>query len=455
MLKSINPFNNSIIAEYDEYSPEKVNEIIKKTQADFLLWKEKSFDYRKKRMENAAKILRDNKEKYAMLITEEMGKPITQSRAEIGKCAWVCEYYAEGAEEYLQDEIVKTEAYKSYATYQPIGIVLAVMPWNYPFWQVFRFAAPNLMAGNAGLLKHSSNVTGCSYAIEEIFKLAGFPENLFRSLIIKSDKVEAVINNPAVKAVTLTGSALAGKSVAALAGAALKKSVLELGGSDPYIILGDADLNLTIKACYAARFLNGGQSCIAAKRFIVVESIYDEFVKRFIDEIKTKKSGDPKDEKTDIGPQARADLRDELHEQVMKSVSLGANVLLGGKIPEGDNAYYPPTILADVKKGMPAYEEELFGPVAAIIKVKDEAEAVQVANDTIFGLGSAIFTSNITKGERIAKYEIEAGSCFVNDFVKSDPHLPFGGIKSSGYGRELAPFGIKEFVNIKTVVVKK
>ena len=338
--------------------------------------------------------------------------------------------------------------------YQPIGIVLAVMPWNFPFWQVFRFAAPNLMAGNAGLLKHSSNVSGCALAIEEVFSLAGFPENLFRTLLIGSSKVEAVINNPLVKAVTLTGSTPAGKAVAAAAGNALKKTVLELGGSDPYVILEDADIEMAVKSCVTARLINGGQSCIAAKRFIVVESVYDKFVNLFVEVTKSKTMGDPKDEKIDVGPQARLELRDELHQQVVKSIEMGAELRLGCYIPEGDGAFYPPSVLTGVKKGMPAYDEELFGPVGAIIKVKDEEEAINTANDTIFGLGAAVFTGNAERGEYIAKHRLEAGCCFVNDFVKSDPRLPFGGIKESGYGRELSPFGIKEFVNIKTVLVK-
>ncbi len=454
MLQSINPFDGTEIKSYEEHTSEEVISIIGKTNNAYIQWRETDFHYRKERMKNAAAVLRSNKEKYALLMTEEMGKPIVQARAEVEKCAWVCDYYADGAESFLQDEIIKTEATKSFVAYKPLGIVLAVMPWNFPFWQVFRFAAPNLMAGNAGLLKHSSNVSGCALAIEEIFRLAGFPEDLFRTLIIKSSKVEAVIENPFVKAVTLTGSTPAGKAVAANAGRALKKTVLELGGSDPYVILEDADIEKAVKLCVTARMLNGGQSCIAAKRFIVVEAVHDEFVKYFIEETKNKIMGDPKDEKTDVGPQARTELRDELHEQVLKSIKLGAQLVLGGKISEGNGAFYPPSILTNVKKGMPAYDEELFGPVAAIIKVKDEKEAIETANDTIFGLGAAVFTNDIAKGEYIAKHKLEAGCCFVNDFVKSDPRLPFGGIKESGYGRELSPFGIKEFVNIKTVLVK-
>lgn len=454
MQNSINPFDGTMIRAYEEHTAEEVTNIIDSANIAFAQWRNTGIGLRKGLMKNAASVLRKNKEKYALLMTEEMGKPIVQARAEVEKCAWVCDYYADGAEMFLQDEIINTEATKSFVTYQPLGIVLAVMPWNFPFWQVFRFAAPNLMAGNAGLLKHSSNVTGCSLAIEEIFKLAGFPNGLFKSLVIKSDKVAAVINNKHIKAVTLTGSTPAGMSVAACAGNALKKTVLELGGSDPYVILEDADLDSTVKLCVTARMLNGGQSCIAAKRFIVVEKIHDEFVNRFVEEAKSKIMGDPKNDKTDVGPQAREELRDELHGQVVASINLGAKLLLGGEVPVGGGAFYPPSILTEVKKGMPAYDEELFGPVAAIIKVKDENEAIEVANDTIFGLGAAVFTRDIAKGEYIAKYKLEAGCCFVNDFVKSDPRLPFGGIKESGYGRELSPFGIKEFVNIKTVQIK-
>ena len=328
------------------------------------------------------------------------------------------------------------------------------MPWNFPFWQVFRFAAPGLMAGNAGILKHASNVSGCALAIEEVFREAGFPENLFRTILVPSSQMEEVIKNEKVKAVTLTGSVPAGKAVAKTAGSVLKKTVMELGGSDPYVILEDADLEMAADTCVTARLINGGQSCIAAKRFVVVEKVYIEFEKLFVEKMKSKKMGDPFDESNHIGPQASVSLRDELHQQVEKSIVLGAKLLLGGKIPEIEGAWYPPTVLSNVKKGMPAYDEELFGPVAALIKAKDEAEAIQIANDSIFGLGAAVFTRDIKRGEKIAKEKLQAGCCFVNAFVKSDPRLPFGGIKESGYGRELSSFGIREFVNIKTVYIK-
>ncbi len=454
MISSINPATGEDIKSYIEMNKKEIEEIISFSHEAFLVWRETDFALRSLKMKMAAEILRSKKEELGRLMTLEMGKPILQSKSEIEKCAWVCDYYAENAEKFLIDQIVETDASKSFVSYQPLGVVLAVMPWNFPFWQVFRFAAPCLMAGNAAVLKHSSNVTGCALAIENIFKEAGFVENLFRTLVVSSKRITEIIVNRYIKAVTLTGSVTAGKSVAALAGASLKKTVLELGGSDPYLVLEDADLNLAAQTCVNSRLINGGQSCIAAKRFIVVEKIYDEFEKLFLENMKMKKMGDPLDERNDLGPQARVDLRDELHIQVKKSIKLGAKLLLGGFIPETAGAYYPPTILSEVRPGMPAYDEELFGPVAALIKVKNEKEAVEAANDSVFGLGAAVFTSDKIRGEKIAREKIDAGSCFVNEFVKSDPRLPFGGIKESGYGRELSSFGIKEFVNIKTVYVK-
>jgi len=435
-------------------SPSEVSEIIDLTNNAFEEWRQTSFSHRSKLMTNVADVLRVTKEEYSKLMTLEMGKPIAQSRAEVDKCAWVCEYYAENAEKFLSDELIATDALKSFVTFQPLGIVLAVMPWNFPFWQVFRFAAPGLMAGNAGILKHASNVSGCALAIEEVFREAGFPENLFRTILVPSAQMEDVIRNEKIKAVTLTGSVPAGKAVAKSAGSVLKKTVMELGGSDPYIILEDADLEMAADTCVTARLINGGQSCIAAKRFIIVEKIYDKFEKLFVEKMKSKKMGDPFDESNYIGPQASVPLRDELHQQIEKSIELSAKLLIGGKIPEMEGAWYPPTVLSNVKKGMPAYDEELFGPVAALIKAKDEEEAIQIANDSIFGLGAAVFTRDLKRGEMIAKEKIQAGCCFVNSFVKSDPRLPFGGIKESGYGRELSSFGIREFVNIKTVFVK-
>jgi succinate-semialdehyde dehydrogenase/glutarate-semialdehyde dehydrogenase len=404
-------------------------------------------------MRGAARILRDRAREFGELMTREMGKPIAGGVSEAEKCAWVCDYYAEHAEAFLADQEVEADAGRSFVTFRPIGVVLAVMPWNFPFWQVFRFAAPNLMAGNAGVLKHASNVPGCALAIENIFREAGFPEGLFGSLLIPGGRVAGVIEHPLVRAVTLTGSTPAGKAVAAKAGEVLKKTVLELGGSDPYVILEDADLDSAATTCATARLINSGQSCIAAKRFIVVEAVREAFEERFLQAMRAAKMGDPMEEDTVVGPQARDDLRDELHHQVVQSIEAGARCTLGGQIPPGPGAFYPATILTDVGPGMPAYHEELFGPVASIIPAKDEAEALRVANDTSFGLGAAVFTRDVEKGTRIAAEELEAGACFVNAFVRSDPRLPFGGVKESGYGRELSPFGILEFVNIKTVWV--
>ena len=454
MIQSINPANNQVIKTYQEISDVELSEVLAKMQTAFDEWKTKSFKYRASLMKTAGEILRSKREEFSKLMTLEMGKPIVQSRAEIDKCAWVCDYYADNAEKFLQDEIIQTDASKSFVTYQPLGVVLAVMPWNFPFWQVFRFAAPTLMAGNVGLLKHASNVSGCSLAIEEIFSEAGFSEFVFKSIILGSSRVKDLIANPIVKAVSLTGSVPAGKSVASVAGSNIKKTVLELGGSDPYVVLEDADLNETVQTCVTSRLLNGGQSCIAAKRFIVVEKVYHKFVELYVSFMKQKKMGDPFDESNDIGPQASVKLRDELHDQVLRSINSGAKLLLGGFIPELDGAYYPPTVLVDVTPGIPAFDEELFGPVAAIIKAKDEDDAIALANKSVFGLGAAVFTKDIAKGEKIAREKLNAGSCFVNQFVRSDPRLPFGGIKESGYGRELSIFGIREFVNIKTVVIK-
>jgi len=454
-IKSINPATNETIKKYPEMSLDDVSDIIEKSHGEFLKWKNVSFSQRAEKMKKAARILRENADKHAHLMAAEMGKPLKIGVAESEKCAWVCEYYAENAEKILQPEAVETDASKSFVTYQPLGVVLAVMPWNYPFYQVFRFGAPALMAGNACVLKHGSNVPGCALKIEEIFHKSDFPRDLFRSLLISKEDVEFVVEHPRIKAVTLTGSTLAGKAVAQKAGEMLKKTVFELGGSDPYVILEDADLETTVRICVESRLLNSGQSCIAAKRFVVVDALEDKFVRRFVDQMRAAKVGHPLHPDTVVGPLARHDLRDKLHRQVKQSIEKGARCLLGGEIPSGDGAYYPPTVLIDVRKGMPAYEEELFGPVAAIISAGDEKQAISIANDTRFGLGAAVFTRDVAKGEKIAANELEAGSCFVNAFVRSDPRLPFGGIKESGYGRELSHHGIKEFVNIKTVYVKQ
>jgi succinate-semialdehyde dehydrogenase / glutarate-semialdehyde dehydrogenase len=453
-LTAINPANGETIKTYEQTPYDEALKRVETAHQAFTVWKEMSFSQRSELMKRASEILTENKEEYAKIMAMEMGKPIRQGRSEIEKCAWVCEYYADNAVKMLLPEKIATDASNSFVAFQPLGVILAIMPWNYPFWQVFRFAAPGLMAGNAAVLKHASNVPGCSLAIEEVLKKAGFPENLFQNLLIPGKQIQRIMEHPLIKAVTLTGSNSAGQAVAATAGKMIKKTVLELGGSDPYIVLEDADIEAAAKTCVESRLLNSGQSCIAAKRFVVIEAVRRRFEEIFIAHMRAKKMGNPLEEDIDIGPQARFDLREDLHRQVARSIEKGAKCLLGGEIPKGKGAFYPATVLSDVRKGMPAYEEEIFGPVGTIISVKDEKEAIQVANDSSFGLGAAIFTGDIQRGERIATYELEAGCCFVNAFVKSDPRLPFGGIKSSGYGRELSHYGIKEFVNIKTVYVQ-
>jgi succinate-semialdehyde dehydrogenase/glutarate-semialdehyde dehydrogenase len=452
-LRAINPATGEVLATYDEMTPAAVGVIVSAVHEEFLQWRRASFAERAEPMRRAGEILRANAGEYARLMAREMGKPVREGIAEAKKCAAVCDFYAENAARFLDREPVATEARKSFVTFNPLGVVLAVMPWNFPFWQVFRFAAPGLMAGNAAVLKHASNVPGCALAIEDVFRRAGFPQNLFRALMIGSGQVEAVIENPLVRAATLTGSGPAGRAVARKAGEMLKKTVLELGGSDPYLVLEDADPELAAAVCARGRLINGGQSCIAAKRFIVAEKIRRPFEDLFVAKMRAVKMGDPLAEDTQIGPQARRELRDDLHRQVEASLAAGARCLLGGAIPPGPGAYYPPTVLTEVRKGMPAYDEELFGPVAAIIPVRNEEEAIAAANDSVFGLGGAVLTRDLDRGERIAADLIESGCVFVNDFVRSDPRLPFGGIKESGYGRELSSYGIKEFVNIKTVYV--
>jgi len=452
-LRSVNPANGEEIASYDEMSKDEVKDILRSVDSAFNEWRRTSFSFRGDLLRKAGEDLRKNKEDYGRLMSLEMGKPYSQAIAEAEKCGWVCDFYANEAEKILSNKMIETDASKSYIAHQPLGIVFAVMPWNFPFWQVFRFAAPALMAGNVGVLKHASNVQGCALAIEEIFTNSGFPDNVFRTLVIGSKDVESVINDPHVKAVTLTGSTPAGKAVASQSGAALKKTVLELGGSDPYVILKDADLDQAVEACVIGRFLNTGQSCIAAKRFIVEKDVLKEFQEKLISVVKEKTWGDPFDD-VDLGPMVNEYSRDEIHDQVVRSVESGADVLVGGEVPDDPGAFYPATILGNVSPGMAAFDEELFGPVASIISATDEEEALQLANNTPFGLGAAVFTKDIEKGEKIAAEKLEAGCCFVNDFVRSDPRLPFGGIKESGYGRELSSNGILEFVNSKTVYIR-
>jgi len=452
-IQAINPATGEVVATYDEMTSQQVAGIVNSAHAAFNEWRHASYADRAVPMRKAATILREDARHFAQLMAREMGKPVRDGIAEANKCAVACDYFAGNAAQFLARETVATDARASFVTFNPLGVVLAVMPWNFPFWQVFRFAAPGLMAGNAAVLKHASNVPGCAIAIEDVFRRAGFPENLFRTLMIGSKAVDAVIEHPRVRAVSLTGSGPAGRAIAAKAGQLLKKTVLELGGSDPYLVLEDADLDVAADVCTKARLVNSGQSCIAGKRFIVVEAVRSDFEKRFVARMATSKMGDPLDDATEIGPQARTDLRDTLQRQVDQSVAKGARCLLGGAIPGGPGAWYPPSVLTDVRPGMPAFDEELFGPVAAIVPVRDEAEAVTMANASAFGLGGAVITRDSARGERIAADLIESGCVFVNAAVRSDARLPFGGIKDSGYGRELASYGIREFVNIKTVYV--
>ncbi|MEK6777662.1 MAG: NAD-dependent succinate-semialdehyde dehydrogenase [bacterium] len=452
-LKSINPATGDVLKVFEEWTDGKVRATLEDVHKAFLIWREVSFEQRAGLMKKAAGLLRSRQAGYAKTMALEMGKPVTQGRAEIEKCALACEYYAEHAAGFLKDEIIESGAGKSYVRFPPLGTILAVMPWNFPFWQVFRFAAPALMAGNTGVLKHASNVPECALAIEEVFRDAGFPENVFRTILIGSSGVGPVIGHPLVRAVTLTGSEAAGRSVAEKAGRALKKTVLELGGSDPFIVLPDADLANCVAVAAQARTINSGQSCIAAKRFIVADAAADEFLGLFRKSMESLIVGDPLNEKTQVGPQAREDLMRELHSQVEKSIGMGARLITGGKPLDRPGYFYPPTILEDVRPGMPAFDQELFGPVAAVVRAKDEDEAIDLANRTSFGLGASLWTRDQQRGEALA-HRIEAGAVFVNGMVASDPRLPFGGIKASGYGRELSHYGIKEFVNIQTVWIK-
>lgn len=455
LLKSVNPVNGKVEKKYKLDTEKQVLEKIKNASIAWESWKKSSFDERKGLMLKTAEILRKEKKPLAELMAIEMGKPVREGIGEIEKCATVCEYYATNGEKFLQDELIEAGASKSYVSYQPIGVVLAIMPWNFPFWQCFRFIAPALIAGNCGLLKHASNVPGCALAIQDILKKAGFPSGVFQTLMVSGKEIHRVIENPVIKAVTLTGSTEAGQAVARQAGGLIKKTVLELGGSDPYIILEDADLEHAAGVCAQSRLVNNGQSCIGAKRIIVVKEREKEFVQLLKKKVESFITGDPFNSDMQLGPLASIKQRNEVHEQVLKTVEQGAKCILGGYIPneEGDHAFYVPTILVNVKKNMLTYEDEIFGPVFTIITAKNKEYAIKIANDSVFGLGAAIFTKNIKEGERIAREEIQSGSCFVNTMVKSDPRLPFGGINQSGYGRELAVFGIREFVNIKTVLV--
>ncbi len=450
---SRNPYTEEVIKEFPPASSEDIELVLKGLTRTYQLWRETDLHTRADALRKVAEYLRAHKEPYAQLITLEMGKPITQARAEVEKCAWACDYFAEYGAEMLKPIEVLTDARKSYVAFQPLGVLLAIMPWNFPLWQAFRFAVPAIMAGNTVLLKPAPNTPLCGRAVEQIFRSAGTQLPLLCTIFLEIEQIETVIRDPRIAGVTLTGSTRAGRSVARIAGEALKKCVLELGGSDPAIILADADLNLTIPQCIQGRYQNSGQSCIATKRFIVDRSLYDEFVERFVEESRKQVMGDPMDEATTIGPLARADLRENLHRQVQESIEMGAECLLGGTIPEGKGYFYPPTVLANISPSMPVWCEETFGPVAPIMPVSSRYEAVQFANESSYGLGAVVYTRNVKLGEEIARDRLEAGNCFVNHFVFSDPRLPFGGIKESGYGRELGLFGIREFVNVKTVWV--
>jgi len=452
-MKAWNPATEELIRDYPEPDEREVAERLETAVRTFAAWRKVPFAERARLMHAAADRLREHRTDYSRLMTEEMGKTLAAAEAEVDKCAWVCDWYAEHAEELLATRPVATDASRSGVRYDPLGPVLAVMPWNFPFWQVFRFAAPALMAGNVGLLKHASNVPGTALAIEEVFLESGFPEGAFTTLLLPSSRTLALIGHPAVRAVTLTGSDGAGRQVAAEAGRQLKKSVLELGGSDPFIVLADADPAEAARQAARARTINNGQSCIAAKRFIVDARIAEAFEDELVRQMKGLKVGDPMDRATDVGPMAREDLMDDLDGQVRRTVEAGATLRTGGRRIEGTGWYYPPTVLTGVKPGMAAFDEETFGPVAAVIRAEGAEEAIELANRSVFGLGASVWTGDPIRAEALAS-EIEAGSVFVNGIVKSDPRLPFGGIKTSGYGRELAGEGIREFVNVKTVWVK-
>lgn len=450
---SLNPASGELMHKYPVWTTQQLETSLAAVHAAAPAWVRTPLAERCRLMHRASQVLEQQREELATLITLEMGKLWREALAEIDKCALACDYYADKGPEFLADEIVDTDAGRSLVAYQPLGIVLAVMPWNFPFWQVFRFAAPALVVGNSAVLKHASNVPQCAMAIEAVFRDAGFPENVFRTLMIGADQVEEVINDPRVRAVTLTGSEPAGRKVAAVAGAAVKKSVLELGGSDPFIVLEDADLDWTVQQAVASRYLNAGQSCIAGKRFILVDAIAETFLQRFKEAVEALQPGDPMDELTTLAPMARNDLRDELHRQVEESVAAGAVLLTGGKLLDGPGAFYAPTVLDQVRPGQRAYREELFGPVAIVIRAANEEEAIRIANNTSFGLGASIWTGDTARGEWLAR-QIDSGCVFVNGLVKSDPRLPFGGIKHSGYGRELSHHGMHEFVNAKTIWIK-
>lgn len=454
-MQSINPATGELLAEFDTWDQETLDYAV--TQAGYMFqdWSKLTpIEDRCMMMKRVAEVLRDDVEPLAELITLEMGKTIAEAQAEIEKCAFVCDYYADNGPQFLADEVIETEATKSYVAYLPLGVVLAVMPWNFPFWQVFRFAAPALIAGNVAVLKHASNVPQCALAMEEVFRKAGFPDHIFSTLMIGSNQVESVIRHPAVRAVTLTGSEEAGRKVASIAGSELKKTVLELGGSDAFIVLDSADMKKAIEGAVSGRFMNMGQSCIASKRFIVDQFIAEDFTQKFKQAIEDKfVAGDPMDPETTLAPMARQDLLDELHDQVMRSVELGAEIVTGGYQLDRPGCYYAPTILTNVNSNMPAYSEEFFGPVAIVLKATEPAHALGIANSVDFGLGGSIWTDDLATAETMAR-GMESGATFVNNISFSDPRMPFGGVKNSGYGRELSEHGIREFTNVKSIWIK-
>ena len=451
-LQSVNPATGTLLETFEETPAAELDRILARADAASREWRELRVAARAERLRAAGRILRERKDAYARTMALEMGKPLAQGVAEGEKCAWVCDYYADEAAAMLADEPRRTDAARSYVRFEALGPVLAIMPWNFPFWQVFRFAAPALAAGNAGILKHAPNVSRCALEIEQVFRDAGLPNGLFRSVFLSNEATAGVIADARVRAVTLTGSDRAGSQVAERAGRHLKKTVLELGGSDPFIVLEDADLARAATIAADARLQNSGQSCIAAKRFIVADRVAGQFTERLEAEMASRRVGDPLDPATAVGPQARLDLRANLHRQVEESVRRGAQLVLGGRLPDEPGAFYPPTILTAVQPGTPAFDEETFGPVAAVVVARDDADAVRIANASVYGLGASVWTADAARGERIAR-ELETGSVFVNGMVKSDPRLPFGGVKRSGYGRELSEYGLREFVNIKTVWV--
>jgi len=456
MIVTINPATGETLAEYQVMSSGELDRVLRQVDLDFRIWRATAMQERQRLMKRLGDLLRERQAEHASLISLEMGKPLAQAAGEVNKCAWVCDYFAEHAESFLQPEESLLDGARGLVKFEPLGVILGVMPWNFPYWQVIRFAAPAIMAGNGIVVKHAPNVTGCSIAIEELFRDAGFPEHLYRAVHVGLEDVDRMtgfmIDHPAIKAVSVTGSTGAGRAVASKAGRAIKRSVLELGGSDPYIVLDDADIAQAVSVCVAGRLLNTGQSCIAAKRFIVHSKVIGEFTDLLVPKMRNAVMGDPFSEGVELGPIARADLRDLVHAQVTRSVEAGAKLLCGGVVPDGPGYFYPPTVLAGVRKGMAAWEEEIFGPVATVIEVRDDDEAVEVANDSEYGLGSAVFSRDQERALAVAD-RLEAGNCFINSMVKSDPRLPFGGVKLSGYGRELSHHGIREFVNIKTLYI--